>query len=52
MKKLTAILGVAILAVGLLCGCKTQTGFIVMASATTIGFDVSYNGIQPQATLA
>lgn len=33
-------------------GCKTQSNFIVMASATTLGFDVSYNGAQPQATLA
>lgn len=36
----------------MLCGCKTQSNFVVMASATTVGFDVSYNGVQPQATLA
>lgn len=50
MKKLIAILGIA-LAV-MLCGCKTGDNYIVMASATTLGFDVSYNGAQPQATLA
>lgn len=52
MKRIFAIVGVVALAITMLCGCKTQTGFIVMANATTLGFDVSYNGAQPQATLA
>jgi len=52
MKKILSTIGVAFLAITMLCGCKTQTGFIVMANATTLGFDVSYNGAQPQATLA
>jgi hypothetical protein len=52
MKKFFAAIGVAILIITMLSGCKTQTNFIVMASATTLGFDVSYNGAQPQATLA
>ena len=52
MKRIFVAIGVSILAITMLCGCKTQTGFIVMANATTLGFDVSYNGAQPQATLA
>ena len=52
MKRIFAAIGVAALAITMLCGCKTQTNFVVMASATTLGFDVSYNGAQPQATLA
>jgi hypothetical protein len=52
MKRISVAIGVVALAITMLCGCKTQTGFIVMANATTLGFDVSYNGAQPQATLA
>jgi len=52
MKRIFAAIGVAALAITMLTGCKTQNGFVVMASATTLGFDVSYNGAQPQATLA
>jgi hypothetical protein len=52
MKKIFAAVGVVALAITMLTGCKTQNGFVVMASATTLGFDVSYNGAQPQATLA
>jgi hypothetical protein len=52
MKRIFAAIGVVALAITMLCGCKTQTNFIVMANATTLGFDVSYNGAQPQATLA
>ena len=52
MKRIFAAIGMVTLAITMLCGCKTQTNFIVMANATTLGFDVSYNGAQPQATLA
>jgi hypothetical protein len=52
MKRIFAAIGVVVLALTLLVGCKTQNNFVVMASATTLGFDVSYNGAQPQATLA
>jgi hypothetical protein len=52
MKRVFAVIGVIALAITMFCGCKTQSNFVVMASATTLGFDVSYNGAQPQATLA
>ena len=52
MNRMLAAIGVAALTIIMLCGCKTQTNFVVMANATTLGFDVSYNGAQPQATLA
>ena len=52
MKKIFAAIGAVALAITMLCGCKTQNGFVVMANATTLGFDISYNGVQPQATLA
>ena len=54
MKKLIAIFSVAILAV-MLCGCKTQSSnYIIMASGTTLGFDVSESPATqtPQVTLA
>jgi hypothetical protein len=52
MKRIFTVIGLALLTITMLCGCKTQNGFVVMANATTLGFDVSYNGAQPQATLA
>ena len=54
MKRLTAILGTAILAIGLLCGCKTPSNYIIMASGTTLGFDISESPATqtPQVTLA
>ena len=52
MNRFLATIGVVVLTITMLCGCKTQTGFIIMGSSTTLGFDVSYSGAQPQATLA
>ena len=54
MRKLTTILGISILAVGMLCGCKTPNNYIIMASGTTLGFDISESLATqtPQVTLA
>jgi hypothetical protein len=54
MKKLFAAIGVALLAITMLVGCKTPPNYIIMTSGTTLGFDVSESPAtaSPQATLA
>lgn len=54
MKKLFAAIGVAMLAITMLIGCKTPPNYIIMTSGTTLGFDVSESPAtaSPQATLA
>jgi hypothetical protein len=54
MKKFFAAIGVVILALTMLVGCKTPPNYIVMTSGTTLGFDVSESPAtaSPQATLA
>lgn len=54
MKKLFAAIGVVILAITMLVGCKTPPNYIIMTSGTTLGFDVSESPAtaSPQATLA
>ena len=54
MKRILATIGVAILAITMLVGCKTPPNYIIMTSGTTLGFDVSESPAtaSPQATLA
>lgn len=54
MKRIFAAIGVAMLAITMLVGCKTPPNYIIMTSGTTLGFDVSESPAtaSPQATLA
>lgn len=54
MKRIFTAIGVAMLAITMLIGCKTPPNYIIMTSGTTLGFDVSESPAtaSPQATLA
>lgn len=54
MKRIFAAIGVVVLALTMLAGCKTPPNYIIMTSGTTVGFDVSESPAtaSPQATLA
>ena len=54
MKKFFAAIGIVVLALTMLVGCKTPPNYILMTSGTTLGFDVSESPAtaSPQATLA
>jgi hypothetical protein len=54
MKRIFAAIGVAVLSVALLTGCRTPMNCVVIGSGTTVGFDVSEAPATqtPQATLA
>ena len=54
MKRIFAAIGVVVLSLTMLVGCKTPPNYIIMTSGTTLGFDVSESPAtaSPQATLA
>lgn len=54
MKRIFAAIGVVVLAITMLVGCKTPPNYIIMTSGTTLGFDVSESPAtaSPQVTLA
>jgi hypothetical protein len=54
MKRILAAIGVVVLSLTMLVGCKTPPNYIIMTSGTTLGFDVSESAAtaSPQATLA
>lgn len=53
MKKLVSYISIGLLAL-MMVGCKIQPNYIIISSATTVGFDVSESTVSqtPQATLA